>query len=73
MSQTTEIARQSIESHDIEHYVRIGRALHGQAVRDAGRGSFRAPSRLLSRAVLLLRRIFATGSLRACNSAAKSS
>jgi hypothetical protein len=38
MFESTEIRRHANGSIDVEHYARIGRALHGQAIRDAGRG-----------------------------------
>jgi len=59
MTQTAEIRRHPNGSLDIEHYARIGRALHGQAVRGAGRTSFGAPGRLLKRASALLGRLVA--------------
>lgn len=53
MTETTEIRRHPNGSIDLDHYARIGRALHGAAMRSAVRSATRrgasAPARLVAR------------------------
>ncbi len=51
MLEATEVRRHANGSIDVAHYVGIGRRLHGEAVREAGRGAF-ARYRQVSGAVL---------------------
>lgn len=55
MTPNESIRRISNGSIDVDHYVRKGRALHGAAVRSAGRRVFDLPRRLVLRALVAIR------------------
>ncbi len=49
MTETTNIQRLSDGSIDFQHYERLGRSLHGQAVRKTSRNVATIPGRTLTR------------------------
>jgi len=51
MTETGNIQRLPDGSIDLRHYERIGRALHGRAIRKAGRAAATAPERAVVRIV----------------------
>lgn len=64
MNDSTDVCRLPNGSIDIEHYVRIGRALHGSAVRETGRKAFTAPDALMGRIGNSIRRAGTRGNAR---------
>lgn len=56
MTETPEIRRHANGSIDLEHYARVGRALHGAAMRSAARRGATVPARLVARLAAMISR-----------------